>query len=289
MLKNFASLLIGSLLLFSACSNQPNKEAPQPAVKNGITFDHKNWEELLHKNVNEYGYVDYNTMQQERGKLNSYLTSLGGAQPQTFSKDEQLAFWINAYNAFVIADVLDDVRGKFKSVHDIEAQFFKTKKHHIAGTDLTLDEIEKNGRDLKDARVHFALVCASISCPKLQQTAYTGEKLDYQLATAAREFLGDARRGTRYDQTKNVLYISPIFKWYAADFTNDNQMLARLKAEASGAALFDVIVNYVPNDVKTFLLEKKPSVDYFEYDWRLNEQMQNTKSNAEKTDKPIRQ
>lgn len=285
MIKIFASLLIVNILLFSACINQPNKEAPQPAKIDGkIYFDHKSWDELLHKNVDQYGYVDYNAMQQEREKLNAYLASLGSAQPQTFPKDDQLAFWINAYNAFVIADVLDDVRGKSKSVHEMEAQFFRTKKHRIGGGDLTLDEIEKNARDLKDARVHFALVCASMSCPKLQQTAYSSEKLDYQLLTAAREFLGDAQRGTRYDQTKNVLYVSPIFKWYAADFTNDNQVLARLKAEASGAAIFDVIVSFVPNEVKTFLLEKKPRVDYFEYDWSLNEQMQKTKTTTEKTD-----
>jgi hypothetical protein len=261
-------------LCLAACTKpqpvQPVTQAvtnPSPAV-----FDHKLFGDLLAAYVNEQGWVDYPGLQKERGKLEQYLTALATANPDSFPNDaERLAFWINAYNAFTLADVVDKVYGKAKSVQDVKG-FFNRKKHRIAGVELTLDEIEKQGRDLQDPRIHFAVNCASTSCPKLQRFVFTGAELESQLQKTAREFLSDITRGMNYDPNRNQVALSSIFKWYAADFTQSNAVVARLKAETSGAELLEMALKYVPVEVAQFMREKKPTVKYLDYDWSLNAQ-----------------
>lgn len=271
-MKTVRQLLI-AVMVASFCVACSKPQAPiQPAHPAQPAFEHKLLNELLAKYVNSDGRVDYSGLKNERAKLDQYLTTLAAAKPQEFSNDaERLAFWINSYNAFTLADVLDDVFGKAKSVQDVKG-FFNQKKHKIVGEELTLDEIEKRGRDLQDPRLHFAVNCASASCPKLQQVAYTGAQLDFQLNKAAREFLGDSGRGMNYDPGRNVVYLSPIFKWYAADFTGSNALVARVKAEVSGAEMLDVAKKYVPPDVANFLAEKKVEVEWLDYNWALNAQ-----------------
>jgi hypothetical protein len=257
-------------ILWVACSKTPSMTQPlnpaQPA------FEHKLLSELLAQYVNKDGWVNYVGLKSERAKLDQYLASLASAKPQDLPNEaERLAFWINSYNAFTLADVLDDVYGKAKSVQDVKG-FFNQKKHKIAGEELTLDEIEKRGRDLKDPRIHFAVNCASASCPKLQPFAYTGAQLEFQLTQAGHEFLGDSGRGMNYDPGRNTVYLSPIFKWYAADFTGSNALVARVKAEVSGAEMLDVAKKYVPPDVANFLAEKKMEVKWLDYNWTLNAQ-----------------
>ena len=263
-----------SLALLMACSGQrtqpPQTNTSVPTIN---TFDHKPFDKLLATYVNADGLVDYPGLQKERPKLDAYLTSLAAAKPQTFVSDaERLAFWINGYNAFTLADVLDDVYGKLKSVNDIKKIFFETKNHSVAGEQLTLNQIEQQGRNFKDPRIHFALVCASISCPKLQRFAFTGGGLEGQLGKVAEEFLADINRGMRYDPAHNEIYLSSIFKWYADDFTGSNKLVARVNAEASGSDLLEAAKKYLPARPKDFLDEKKPQVKYIDYDWSLNAQ-----------------
>jgi hypothetical protein len=268
----FVSVLALSFLV--ACNqSQPSQSGTQPSPAAATpAFAHKAFGDLLAKYVNEQGWVDYAGLKNERATLDQYLTTLAAAQPSNFPTNaERLAFWINAYNAFTLADVLEDVYGKAKSVRDVKG-FFDSKKHQIAGAELTLDEIEKQGRDLQDPRIHFAVNCASASCPKLQRFAFTSAELESQLQKCALEFLSDMARGMNYDPSRNQIALSPIFKWYAADFTRSNTVVARIEAEASGAALLAVALQYVPAEVAQFLREKKPTVQYFEYDWALNAQ-----------------
>ena len=263
-----------SLALLMACSGQRTQPLqPNISVTPTNAFEHKPFDKLLATYVNADGLVDYPGLQKERTKLDDYLTSLAAAKPQEFSGDaERLAFWINGYNAFTLADVLDDVYGKRKSVNDIKKTFFATKKHSVAGEQLTLNQIEQKGRDVKDPRVHFALVCASVSCPKLQRFAFTGAGLEGQLGKVAEEFLADINRGMRYDPAHNEIYLSSIFKWYADDFTGSNKLVARVNAEASGSDLLEAAKKYLPARPKDFLDEKKPKVKYIDYDWSLNAQ-----------------
>lgn len=275
------AFIFAIVLLLNACAKpQSSESTPQPSTVATLAasgFSHKAFDELLGTYVTKEGWVDYPGLQSQRSKLDQYLATLATANPASFPNDaERLAFWINAYNAFTLADVLTDVYGKHKSVKEIENAFFKTKKHTIANEQLTLDEIEKKGRDLKDPRIHFAVNCASASCPKLQAKVFTGAELDAQLTKVAREFLADSQRGMNYFSDTNVVYLSPIFKWYAADFTNANGVVARIKAESSGADLLEVTKTYLPQEVASFFTEKKPKVDYLTYDWSLNDKAMQT-------------
>lgn len=276
-------LIVVTSILFSGCrkdetATAPNSAAPEKSSDAGTGFNHQSLNNLLSAHVNEDGWVDYAGLKNDRSKLDAYLHSLAtvnvNAMPNAF---EKMAFWINGYNAFVLAGVLDDVIGKVKSVNDIDKNFFKEKKHKIAGEELTLDEIEKRGRDLNDPRIHFAVNCASASCPKLRRTAFDGATLDKTLSKLAQDFLADQTRGMQYDVSKNVVALSPIFKWYAGDFTKSDATIARAKAEVSGEEVFAVARQYLPFDVRQFLEDKKPKLKWMEYDWTLNS-MENFKA-----------
>lgn len=241
---------------------------PQPVL------DVADYDRLLHAYVTDEGWVDYAGLARERGALNRFLEVLGTVSPNGFKDNtERLAFWVNSYNAFTLADALDTVYGKHQSVRQVGG-FFDGRRHLVAGEHLTLDEIEKHGRDLHDPRIHFAIVCASTSCPKLQRFAYTGQALNSQLDQAASQFLGDRNRGLRFDPKNNELYVSPIFKWYAGDFTGSSGsagiLWARVKATVSGNELLDFIARYATAEVSNRIKQNPPTLHYFEYDWSLN-------------------
>jgi hypothetical protein len=273
------TFVAGFSFLLAACGGNTQSPTRQNATATGPvggqaagSFDHSALDGLLKTFVNDEGWVDYTGLQREPAKLDAYLATLGAAAPQSFSSDSEcLAFWINAYNAFTLADVLDDVYKKAKGVKEVSG-FFDKKRHRIAGADLTLDEIEKRGRDLKDARIHFAVNCASTSCPKLQRFAYTGAALEEQLTRISREFLNDPVRGMKIERGKNEVRLSSIFKWYAGDFTGSSSLLARVKAEVSGGEILEYVKKYAPEDTVKFINESKPAVKYLDYDWSLNAQ-----------------
>jgi uncharacterized protein DUF547 len=238
------------------------------------TLDVSGYHQLLHNYVTDEGWVDYAGLTRERGALNQFLEELAKASPNSFTTNtERLAFWINSYNAFTLADALDTVYGKHQSVRQVSG-FFDGHRHSVAGENLTLDEIEKRGRDLRDPRIHFAIVCASASCPRLQRFAYRGEALNEQLDQAARGFFADQNRGLRFDSGNNELHVSPILKWYAGDFTGTSagtaSIWARVKATVSGNELVDFIARYAPADVADRIKHNPPTLHYFDYDWSLN-------------------
>lgn len=263
-------------LLLATCAKKstspPATGANTSATSAPPVFSHRAFDELLNTYVDDNGGVDYAGLKKDRAKLDQYLATLAAAQPQSFPTDtDRLAFWINGYNAFVWADVLDKVYGKVKSVQDVKG-FFDQKGHQIAGADLSLQEIENRGRDLKDPRIHFAVNCASTSCPKLQRFAYNGPQLDFQLSKAGREFLGDMNRGMNYDPARNIVYLSPVFKWYAPDFSHSNTAMAYANAVISGGEMLEAAKQFMPAHVSQFLTEKKMDVKWREYDWSLNVQ-----------------
>ncbi len=154
--------------------------------------------------------------------------------------------------------------------------FFDKNKHYVAGESLTLDEIERRGRNLHDPRIHFAVNCASASCPKLQPSAFTAAELDHQLDRVTREFFGDSGRGLRLERNENTIVLSPILKWYAGDFngatTATGQFLSYARAAVSGDNVLEFVLGHVSQDVATFIRQKRPTVKYLDYDWTLNSQ-----------------
>ena len=246
------------------------------AVDQG-TFDHTLLDELLTVYVNDDGWVDYAGLERDRPRLGAYLKTLATAAPGSFaSDDERLAFWINAYNAFTLQDVLESVYRKAKGVREVPG-FFDSRKHSVASERLTLDQIEARARKFRDPRFHFTLVCASTSCPKLQRYAYRGEQLQEQLARVTREFLADSERGMKIDKERNKVFISSLFKWYAGDFTGAGNRFSRAFAIVkayltNGRSVINYVKKHAPAEQARYLQEKRPKLGYLAYDWSLNSQ-----------------
>jgi Protein of unknown function, DUF547 len=175
---------------------------------------------------------------------------------------EQLAFWINAYNAFAIQEVLarypiDSVRPTFVGIP--ERSFFTDAKHGVGGKNYSLDQIENDVlRTLGEPRIHFAIVCASFSCPKLRSEAYDPRRLNGQLDEQAIAFINDPTRN-QFDAANGSAKLSKIFDWFKGDF------------EAVGGVA-SYLAKFAEGDAKTVLQNGQVSISFLPYDWRLNKQ-----------------
>jgi Protein of unknown function, DUF547 len=226
--------------------------------------DAQAWARVLEKYAKDGG-VDYAGLKKDRSDLDAYLASVAAASPASWSKAEKTAFWINAYNAQVLYYMID----RAPDVSSIQPgdEFFSKLTSEVAGQPRTLDEIETALRSQGDPRVLFALACPAASCPGLRPEPYRAEALDSQLASQTRDFLANPRKGLRYDPESNTLYLSPIFKQYAGDFTGGSSVLALFSFARSGLA--DWVVNHVPEELGKILREKEPEVKYLEFDGRV--------------------
>lgn len=227
-----------------------------PAMAAPGDVNHAPWDALTEKYVAD-GRVDYAGVAKDRQLLSTYTVSLREADPSKLpSKPAQLAFWINAYNACVFKGVLD--HRPIQSVKDVKG-FFDRLTYRVAGRDLTLNEIESAGRALGDWRIHFAVVCASASCPPIRSEAYTAEWLDAQLTEQVKRFLGNRRDGLRIEGS--TLWASPIFKWYAKDFVQGTMTADSLAA---------VLGQYLSPDILQAIRGRKLALRFLHYDWSLN-------------------
>jgi len=229
-------------------------------------LDHAAWDALLHRYVDEHGAADYHAWRHEaQEELDDYLERLAEVEVSRLTKDEALAFWINAYNANVVKGVLDHY--PMTSVKEVK-DFFDRIRYRVAGRELTLNEIEGEGRTLGDWRIHFAVVCASSSCPLLRTEAYAADRLDAQLTEQTRQFLGDPQRGIRVEGT--TLWLSRIFDWYQTDFlpATERGRSRRLTAEQ----LLPLIAPYLDLRVAHTIKSRRLSIRFLKYDWSLNEQ-----------------
>jgi hypothetical protein len=245
------------LLLFSFSCN--GVEAP---VSDADTISHELWDKLLKKHVDEKGWVDYKGFEKDKEILNSYLDILGKSAPnrKTWSEEEQLAFWINAYNAYTIALILEYY--PIKSIKSIGSGPLITfvnspwdiKFIEIGNKKLDLNNIEHGiiRSDFNDPRIHFALVCAARSCPELRNEAYTGERLNQQLEEEAIAFINNP---TRNKISKEEVKLSQYFTWYGGDF------------EVNEQSIIDFINQYSRTKIS-----KNADISYLEYNWSLNEQ-----------------
>src|SRR5262249_1053186 len=232
--------------------------------------EHSAWGSLLGKYVHD-GLVDYESWKQQgTAELNNYLASLSSlcaAAERAASRDERLAFWINAYNAFTVKLILDHypVRS-IRSIGLLPSAAFKIKfipMPHLEKKNLSLDDIENDilRKELAEPRIHFAIVCASKSCAKLRSEAYRAEAISPQLEQAAREFI-QAPSKNRYDAAKRTFYASSIFKWFREDFE---------RAKGSLAAF---IAQYTQPDVSAALKQGDVRIEFLDYDWSLNAKQQ---------------
>ena len=212
-------------------------------------FDHTIFNSLLKKHVSENGNVNYKGIKSDSKKLQSDIDIIKSHQPNDdWSKNDKLAYWINAYNALTIDLILRNY--PTKSIKDIKDPWDQ-RLWKVGNTWQNLNDIEhKILREMDEPRIHFAIVCASVSCPKLQNTAFTASNLDEQLTNATKEFLADTSKN---ELSKDNIKISKIFKWFKNDF------------EKNGS-LIDFLNQY--SDVTISESAKK---SYTDYNWNLNE------------------
>ena len=175
---------------------------------------HKSFDELLQKHVDEQGMVDYKGFQTDRTKLKDYLLILESNPPKdSWTRDQKLAYWINAYNAYTIELILEHY--PVKSIKEIGSTIkipfvttaWDVKFINIGDEEYDLNNIEHGiiRKEFDEPRIHFALVCAAVSCPKLQNRAYEPEKLDVQLTKATKEFLADSEKNEFKSEKKATL------------------------------------------------------------------------------------
>lgn len=213
-------------------------------------FSHETFHQLLQKYVTESGNVDYKGIKTNYSKLQHYIVELGENLPEnTASKETKLAYWINAYNALTIDLILRNY--PMKSIKDIKDPW--QQRHWKLGDKwYNLDEIEHQIlRNMNEPRIHFAIVCASYSCPKLQNEAFTASHLESQLTKVTKEFLNDPERNSI---SKDNLELSKIFKWFAKDFKHNGSLIDFL--------------NQYTDDMK---ISTKARINYKDYNWDLNE------------------
>lgn len=247
-------ILMAFIANLAGCQSISQPETDAKPIRHTI------WDSLVKAHVKRSGLVDYQGFIADSQKLNAYLSKLKHHHPndQNWSRNQQLAYWLNAYNAFTIKLVIKHY--PVSSIKDIvngphipfvnsswDIQFI-----NIEGQTYDLNNIEHDiiRPGFKEPRIHFAVNCASISCPVLRREAYTANKLDQQLNEQARLFIQNPAKN---QIQKNQVRISKIFRWYLEDF------------EKEGRSIIDYLNKY--SDEK---IAKNASISYMDYNWKLN-------------------
>ncbi len=258
-------ILIISLILLSILSvlfqyhYRVEVDSRENADSLNFPFSHDLFNQVLQEHV-EDGRLDYAKLKANPEQFEKYLDQLASAKPDEMSYNEQMAFWINAYNALVIKGVID--RYPIKSVKKVKLfnGFFSRLKFQVAGETYALDHIEHDiiRKEFVDPRIHFALVCASISCPPIENKVYLPETVEERLDVVTLKFV-TAPEKVRLDREKRRVYLSKIFKWYKEDFTEGYEGVA------------DFLSDYLSPDDAEFVLAEDVEFHYLEYDWNLND------------------
>lgn len=265
----------GSIVLFAASVSF------YASAEEGL---HSTFDNLLSKYVTPISngastQVNYDGFKKERNTLNEYLARLSKVEQSKFDswdKDKQLAFLINAYNAYTIALILTECPG-IDSIRDLGSFFTSPWKKEIApllGETRTLDEIEhelirgtnQTTKTYNEPRIHFAVNCASVGCPALREEAYTGNKLDEQLEAQTKRFLSDS---TRNKMSGDTLYLSKIFDWYSEDFEGKYGEWRDTSTLNEFILLYKDAMRLTEAQVSA-LKNNTADIEYLNYDWALN-------------------
>lgn len=231
------------------------------------SIDHQPWQDFLSQwltvdpnglNKMRYGDVDAAS----KAALDGYLDDLSGVKVTALARPEQMAFWINLYNALTVQVILDhypvksikDIRPGFLSFHPWDKKWMS-----VDGEKVSLNDVEHRilRPIFKDNRVHYAINCASVGCPDLQPVAFTADNLDSLMTDAAKAYIA-SDRGVRFD-SKGKLEISKIYSWFVEDFgKNDGEVIAHLLDYAA------------PERTEKIKAAGNKISDHY-YDWSLNE------------------
>lgn len=222
----------------------------QAQITNSVeSFNHDKWNMLLKKHVSNTGHVNYKQLKQNTDLLKSYISLLGENAPtDSWTREAKLAYWINAYNALTVDLIIRNY--PLKSIKDVKDPW-KQRSWKLGETWYSLNDIEHEIlRKMSEPRIHFAIVCASVSCPKLLNKAYTTSNLEAQLTQVTKEFLADPLRNTI---SKINIKLSKIFSWFAKDFKHNG-------------TLIDFLNLYTDTEISN-----NAKKSFKEYNWDLNE------------------
>ncbi|GAA4831464.1 DUF547 domain-containing protein [Algivirga pacifica] len=238
---------------FSTCSGAVGSYPTSTPV------DHSSWSRLLQKHVQENGRINYEGFKEDEQAFQEYLDLLreNHPNPETWNEAEQLAYWLNAYNAFTIELILKNYPLKsIKDINTVNIPFVHSpwtiKFIEIQGKKYSLDNIEHDflRKEFEEPRIHFAIVCASISCPNLRREAYTAQQINQQLQEEAIAFINDPSKNKI---GKNEVQLSKVFSWFKGDFTKNGSL-----------------INFI-NQYSKIKIEEGAEIDYLDYNWALNE------------------
>ena len=258
------TLICFSLVLLQSCSllssagltskGLPTAEAPDDltssTANSAVNVDHSTWDKLLKKHVDNKGLVNYKGFKEDRQQLDSYLNMLSSQEPtKDWSVQEQLAYYINLYNAFTIDLILRNY--PVESIQDINNAFTEGFIK-VGDTNISLGGVENSIlRKMNEPRIHFAISCASMSCPKLLNEAYTASKINEQLEMVTTEFINSDKNEISQNQPK----VSSLFDWYKKDFKE-----------------YGTVSDYINHYSKNTDINSAATLTFKKYDWALNEQ-----------------
>ena len=250
------------------------------------SFDYGDYGAVLKEFVDERGMVDYKGLKAKRGRLNAYVAAIGkvsNAEYVKWSRQEQVAFWINAYNGLTLKAIIDNypiksgllasLRYPKNSIRQISGVWDKLK-FTVMGREMTLDEIEHKTlrKKFDEPRIHVALVCAAMGCPPLRNEPYTEAKLNKQLDDQAKKFMAHPEK-FKIDRGQKRVYLSSIFKWFDKDFVNKYGPSTGFKGhDKEEQAVLNFVSRYLSANDAEYLRGGKYKIKYLDYDWSLNEQ-----------------
>ena len=216
-------------------------------------ISHEKWTSLLSKHVSKSGSVNYALFQKDSALLDDYLELLTKHDPDNeyLSEDARKAFWINAYSAYTVKLIITHY--PLNSIRDLgsKIKIWDLKFIPIDGNEMSLNQIEHEilRKKFGDPRIHFAINCASVSCPILLNVAYNSDRLEVQLNEQAQVFINDASKNNISSES---LQISKLWQWFKEDFTKDGDLISYL------------------NKFSEIKISRKAKIEYLNYDWNLN-------------------
>ena len=265
--------LLGAALIAAGCgAPQPEEIAGWDASDESSVerIDHSAWQEILDTHVapDEAGVnlVDYAALQADAGdaaKLSAYLDYLQGLDPRDYNRAEQMAYWINFYNALTVKVVLDAYPVEtIRDIHEGVVPYtgpWDDVHANVAGEDLTLNHMEHGIlRPIwQDERIHYAVNCAAYGCPHLLDTAFTADNTEELLDTGARDYVNNMRGVDVVDE--DFIVISSIYDWYAEDFGDTEESVK------------EHLIEHAEDELAAFLEGFEGALEH-DYDWSLNRQ-----------------
>lgn len=250
-------------------------------------FSYDDYAAVLKTYVDKMGMVNYKQLKAHREKLDAFAQAISELDTKTYekwSKEDKVAFWINAYNGLTLKVIIDNYPIKpsfFKSIYYPKNSIrqipgvWDKKKFKVMGKDMSLEHIEHVilRKQFDEPGIHVALVCAAMGCPPLRDEPYLGNRLKEQLDNQTKRFLANPKK-FMINRKAGQVNLSPIFKWFGHDFTNKYGLAKKLPGLSKNeTAVINFLSRHLDKDDRDYLMKGNFRIRYSKYDWSLNEQL----------------